>query len=176
MSTKPLAYTLQQLHVKMSACDDINRSLHVKDRLPRMEALHTFTFVKSFRSNSNEEWTLLNMLTASSVMPILRRINFSIVIARDDLDLMTNSALFTDYRHVDIHYALIIDDNRPHFELNEYVPRGSQSHPRQIASATFMSDYWPHDQPFTSHEQFYVSYHFINIKSYFSNRLLTLSV
>ncbi|CAF4315515.1 unnamed protein product [Rotaria sp. Silwood2] len=155
MSTTPLACTLQQLHIKMSVCNDINRSLHAKDCLPRMEALHTFTFVNLFRSYCSEEWTLLNVLTTSSVMPILRRINFSIVIARDDLDRMTNSALFTDYRHVDIHYALIINDSRQHFELREYVPRGSQFHPRQIASATFISEYWPHDPPFTTPEQLY---------------------
>ncbi|CAF4554153.1 unnamed protein product [Rotaria socialis] len=155
MSTTPLACTLQQLHIKMSVCNDIDRSLHAKGCLPRMEALHTFTFLKSFHSYSSEEWTLVNVLTSSSVMPILRRMNFSIVIARNDLDRMTNSALFTDYRRVDIHYALIINDNRPLFELSKYVPRGSQSHPRQIASATFMFDYWPHDQPFTTSEQFY---------------------
>ncbi|CAM4978380.1 unnamed protein product [Rotaria socialis] len=155
MSTTPLACTLQQLHIKMSVCNDIDRSLHAKGCLPRMEALHTFTFLKSFHSYSSEEWTLVNVLTSSSVMPILRRMNFSIVIARNDLDRMTNSALFTDYRRVDIHYALIINDNRPLFELSKYVPRGSQSHPRQIGSATFMFDYWPHDQPFTTSEQFY---------------------
>ncbi|CAF3347551.1 unnamed protein product [Rotaria socialis] len=176
MSTTPLACTLQQLHIKMSVCNDIDRSLHAKGCLPRMEALHTFTFLKSFHSYSSEEWTLVNVLTSSSVMPILRRMNFSIVIARNDLDRMTNSALFTDYRRVDIHYALIINDNRPLFELSKYVPRGSQSHPRQIASATFMFDYWPHDQPFTTSEQFYVSYHLINIKIYFNDIQVTVSI
>jgi hypothetical protein len=50
MSTKPLSYTLQQLHIKIpDVCNDITFSLRDKDFLPRMESLHTFTFAKSFK-------------------------------------------------------------------------------------------------------------------------------
>lgn len=48
---------------------------------------------------------------------------------------------------------MIIDDERPHMELLPYVQRYS----RQIASATFVSQYWPDDQPFNTPGQFYVS-------------------
>ncbi|CAF1222618.1 unnamed protein product [Rotaria sordida] len=95
-----------------------------------------------------EEWTLLDMLTSSRVMPILRRMTFSIVINAVDLNHMNHSAIFTDYRHVDVHYAFIFDDNRSHSELSKFVPYGSQSHPREIASGTFISECWPDSQPF----------------------------
>ncbi|CAF2577417.1 unnamed protein product [Rotaria sp. Silwood2] len=63
---------------------------------------------------------------------------------------MNHSTLFTDYRHVDVHYAFIFDDNRSHSELSKFVPYGSQSHPREIASGTFISECWPDSQPFTT--------------------------
>ncbi|CAF3339028.1 unnamed protein product [Rotaria sp. Silwood2] len=130
-------------------------SLFDKNALPRMESLHTFTFAKSFKWHSSEEWTFVNVLTTFNVMPVLRRMNFSIVIDVNDLDQMTQSPLFNDDRHIDIHYAFVIHDNRQHCELNQYVPRGSLSHRRQIASATFISEYWPVDKTFMSHKEIY---------------------
>lgn len=44
-------------------------------------------------------------------------------------------------------------------ELNKYVSCGSQSHPRQIASVTFISDSWSEDQLCITPDQAYVSYH-----------------
>ncbi|CAF0831231.1 unnamed protein product [Rotaria sordida] len=105
-----------------------------------------------------KEWTLLDMLTSSRVMPILRRMTFSIVINAVDLNHMNHSAIFTDYRHVDVHYAFIFDDNRSHSELSKFVPYGSQSHPREIASGTFISECWPDSQPFETPGEKYVSY------------------
>jgi hypothetical protein len=119
--------------------------------------LHTFTFSKSFDWHFPEEWTFVDILTSSKVMPILQRMNFSIVIESNDVDHMNHSALFTDYRNVDIHYAFIINDNRLHSEISQYIPHGSQSHPREIGSATFISDCWPDDQLCKTPGQYYVS-------------------
>ncbi|CAF3366082.1 unnamed protein product [Rotaria sp. Silwood2] len=137
-------------------CGDMWLCLRDKDFLPRMESLHTFTFVKSFKRYLSEEWTLVNVLTTFNVMPVLRRINFSIFIDVNDLDQMTHSALFNDDRHIDVHYAFMINDNREHFELNQYVPHGSLSHPRQIASATFISECWPVDPTIINHDEIYL--------------------
>jgi hypothetical protein len=81
-----------------------------------MEALHTFTFVKWLVSYSDKEWTSIDALTSTDVMPFLRRMNFAVLMDADDLLQMSRSALFTDCRHSD----------RSHQELDEYVPRGSQ--------------------------------------------------
>ncbi|CAF1400667.1 unnamed protein product [Adineta steineri] len=155
MSTEPLSHTLEQLHIKLCGGPGLMESLGAIRLLPQMKVLHTFSFVKSFNWHSFLEWTFVKILTSSNIMPVLRRINFSLVISVDDLIRMRNSALFTDFRHIDIHYAFIINDDCPHIELLNYVPRGSQSHSRQIASATFISDCWPDNQPFRTPGQFY---------------------
>ncbi|CAF2487096.1 unnamed protein product [Rotaria sp. Silwood2] len=156
MSTKPLAHTLQQLHITMSdISDNLNHRPHNINLLPRMERLHTFTFVKSYDWHRAEEWTFLDSLTFSSIMPILRRINFSIVIDADDLIRMNRSALFTDIRHIDVHYAFMINDDRSHIELRKYLPFNNQSYSRPIASATFISGCWPDNQPFRTPGQSY---------------------
>jgi len=67
--TKPLSYTLQQLHVRIQDLgDDIHRCLRDKDLLPRMESLHTFTYIKSLKQYSNEKWTFVNILTSCNVL------------------------------------------------------------------------------------------------------------
>ncbi|CAF3322938.1 unnamed protein product [Rotaria socialis] len=156
LSTKPLSFTLQQLHVYISDFSHMWLCLRKKDLLPRIASLHTFSFVKSLKWHSAEEWTLLNELTTSSVMPVLRRMNFSIVIDVHDLEQMTHSALFNDDRHIDVHYVFMINDNRQHAELNQYIPHGSLSHPRQIASATFISECWPVDPTIKDHDDSYL--------------------
>lgn len=159
MLTQPLPHTLQQFHVKLNddwSCSHIDIS--ATKFLPRMETLHTFTFVKSFKWHFREEWTFVDILTSSSVMPDLQQMNFSVVINVDDLNDINHSALFTDYRHVDVHYAFIINDNRSHSELSKHIPLGSQSHSRQIASATFIAESWPDNQPFATPGEYYVSY------------------
>lgn len=160
MSCQPLRHTLKQFHVKLSDASAIPYpDISCTRYLPRMEALHTFTFVKSFQWHFKEEWTVLDIFSSSNVMPILRRINFSIVIDMDDLYQMNRSSLFTDYRHVDVHYAFIVNDTESQSELLKYVPSGSQSYPRQIAGASFISRCYHNDQPLTTSNQQYVSDH-----------------
>jgi hypothetical protein len=50
MSTKPLAQTLQQLHIKLSGiyCRIHDSANIMRKVLPRMGVLHTFTFIKTF--------------------------------------------------------------------------------------------------------------------------------
>ncbi|CAF4498120.1 unnamed protein product [Rotaria sp. Silwood2] len=157
-STKPLSYTLKQLHIKIrDLCGDFGFSLRNKGLLHRMESLHTFTFIKSFKCYSNEEWEFVNVLTNSDIMPVLRRINFSVFIDANDLVQMTHSNLFVDDRHIDVHYVFMISDDRQHSELDEYVPRGSLSHPRQIASVTFISECWPVDSMMHNRDEIYLN-------------------
>ncbi len=150
MSTEPLQHTLEQLHVKVADYSCLQDNLDAIHLLPEMKVLHTFGCVKSFHWHSTGEWTFINLLTSSNIMPVLRRANFSLVIDVNDLIQMCNSALFTDSRHIDVHYAFIVIDDRSHEELVNYLPCSSQSYSRQIASATFISDCWPDNQPFTT--------------------------
>ncbi|CAF3968982.1 unnamed protein product [Rotaria sordida] len=138
-------------------CDNFGFSLRNKGLLHRMESLHTFTFIKSFKCYSNEEWEFVNVLTNSDIMPVLRRINFSVFIDANDLVQMTHSNLFVDDRHIDVHYVFMISDDRQHSELDEYVPRGSLSHPRQIASVTFISECWPVDSMMHNRDEIYLN-------------------
>jgi hypothetical protein len=55
----------------------------------------------------------------------------------------------------------MVDDNREHFKLNQHIPpHGSLSHPRQIASATFISESWPIDPTIRDRDEIYVSNYF----------------
>lgn len=168
MNTEPLCHTLKQLHITLSDAASVSNPRYSDGNVwPRMEALHTFTFIKSFRWHFNNEWFLLDKLTGSDVMPLLRRMNFCIVIDIDDLDRMYRSALFTDYRHVNIHYAFMINDNREHVQLIDSVQRYNQYHQHQIVSATFNSESWPNIHLLfeTYDDVDHVSFHFLNIKS-----------
>lgn len=172
MMTQPLSHTLQQLHITINNVASSPFFLLPDAHFwPRMEALHTFTFVTSFKWHFRNEWALVDTLTSSNVMPLLRRMNFCIVIHIDDLNQINHSALFADYRHIDVNYAFMITDNRQHIELRDYVPHGSQSHPHEIVSATFISEYWPDNQSFKTPGLRYVSYQFIKIISYFTEKL-----
>jgi hypothetical protein len=168
MSTEPLSHTLEQLHTRLANESNLQDNLDAINILPQMKTLHTFSFVKSFHWYSIVEWRFLNLLTSSNIMPVLRRLNFSLVINVHDLIQMRNSAVFTDFRHIDINFAFVINDERPHKELVNYV---TQFHSRQIASATFISDCWPDSQPFTTPDLFYVSFHFA--KDYFDGTLFS---
>ena len=160
MSTEPLSHTLKELHIKLTDESDLENSLDKIHLLPEMKVLHTFSFVKSFDWQSDVEWIIVDLLTSSNIMPLLRRMNFTLVINVIDLVGMNNSALFTDFRHIDVHYAFIINDECSHIELLNYVQHGCRSHPREIASATFICGDWPDNQPFTTPSLFYVSFHF----------------
>jgi hypothetical protein len=171
MSTEPLSHTLQELHIKLTRQYHLENSLDKIHLIPEMKVLHIFSFVKSFDRHSAVEWTIVDLLTSSNIMPLLKRMNFALVINVIDLVGMNNSALFRDSRHIDVHYAFIINDERPHIGLLNYVPHGSQSHPRQIASATFICGDCPDDQLFITPHLHYVSVHFL--KNYFNTGLYT---
>jgi len=171
MITQPLSHTLQQLHITINdVASNSHPRLPYAHFWPQMKVLHTFTFVKSFNWHFSKEWTLIDTLTSSDIMPMLRRMNFCIVIDTDDLHGMHRSALFTDYRHVDVHYAFMINDNRQHIELSDYLQGHSQSHRRQIVSATFISECWPNNQLFKAHDLLYVSSYSIKITDCFKGR------
>ncbi|CAF2852935.1 unnamed protein product, partial [Rotaria sp. Silwood2] len=156
LSTKPLSHTLKQLHIKMpDFCGYRSFSSFDKNTLPRIESLHTFIFAKSFKWHSSEKWSFVNVLTTCNVMPMLRPMNFSLFINVNNLYQMNNSLLFNDHCHINVHYAFIIHNNRQHCEFNQHVPRDSLSHRRQIANATFISEYWPADETFMSHKEIY---------------------
>ena len=154
MSTEPLAQTLQQLRITIN---DMNNRLYYNlndvSLTPQMKALKVFSFVKTFGCCFGEEWTFVDRITSINIMPVLQHMSFCIVMNADDLVRMNQSALMTDCRHVDIRFAVMINDDRSHMELLPYVQRSS----RQMASATFVSQCWPDDQPFTTPGQFYVS-------------------
>jgi hypothetical protein len=81
MKTQPLSRTLQQLHITMSDIASSPRPRFSNTNVwSRMEVLHTFAFIKSFEWHFNKEWFLLDILTRSNIMPLLRRMNFCIVI------------------------------------------------------------------------------------------------
>ena len=138
MATKPLCYTLRQLHVKTRdrgamrtfQLPDVDASLS-------MPSLQTFTFMKPLYYESTEEWAFIDMLTSSQVMPVLKRIHFIVAIAISDLDRIAQAMILNNDRHVDVHYAMLLNDNQCHTELTKRVPHGSRSHPRSIASATY---------------------------------------
>ncbi len=75
---------------------------------------------------------------------------------------MNHSSVLTDFRHVDVRCALIINDDRSHMELREYVLHYIQFRSRQMVSATFISECWPDNQSFLTPDQYYVSFRFIN--------------
>lgn len=145
MATKPLCNTLRQLHVKIR---DINvlGILHLSevDVSISMPSLHTFTFMKPLYHEAIEEWALIDMLTSSQVMPVLKRIHLIVAVTMSDLERIDQSMVFNDDRNVDVHFAMLLHDNQCHAEVTKHIPRGSRSHPRSIASATYyrnMSDY-----------------------------------
>jgi hypothetical protein len=145
MATEPLCKTLRQLHVKTRDVG-FKRLFRLSDVDPslRMSSLHTFTFMKPLYHENTEEWAFIEMLTSSEVMPVLKRIHVIVAISILDLERIDQSAVFNDDRNVDVHFAMLLNDNQCHAELTKRVPRGSRSHPRSIASGTFdrnMSDY-----------------------------------
>jgi hypothetical protein len=138
MATEPLCYTLRQLHVKTRDIG-IQRSFQLSDvdASLSMPSLQTFTFMKPLYYENTEEWAFLDMLTSSQVMPVLKRIHLIVAITISDLDRIDQSMIFDDDRHVDVDYAMLLNDNQCHTELSKRVPRGSRSHPRSIATATY---------------------------------------
>lgn len=114
MSIKPLADTLHQLHVKIyNSSFNTHSHVSISNLSIQMVNLHTFTLVQDFFSEFPIEWTMFEMLTSSKVMPVLQRSNVSIFININDLNRIGLSSLFTDHRHVDVHFAFHLI-NCPH--------------------------------------------------------------
>jgi hypothetical protein len=122
-----------------------------------MSSLHTFTLMKPLSYETTEDWAFIDLLTSSQVMPVLKRIHFIVAIGTSDLERIAQSMLFNDDRNVDVHFAILLNNNQCHAELSKRIPYGSRSHPRSLASATYwrdMSDYdWTQELPI----QLYVS-------------------
>ncbi|CAF2955633.1 unnamed protein product [Rotaria sp. Silwood2] len=143
MSTPPLSTTLHQLHVKVGNSDFNTRSpISTSPLSIRMVSLHTFTLVQTFFSMLTIEWVFFEMLTSSNVMPVLRRANVSIFIDISDLNCISSSSLFTDHRHVDVHFAFSLINCPRYVEVTQYIPRGNRFRPREIVGATFVVNYW----------------------------------
>ena len=158
MATSPLSRTLRQLHLKL--CDNgRDLSVRVSDMLIAfcMSSLCTFSFVKPLYWQFADEWTFLDALTSSTVMPVLQRAKLIAAIHVSDLDQIGRSALFNDHRCVDVQYAFILDDRLSHTDLDQRIPRGSRAHPRSVASATFVRDTSNDHRPDAMPGKFYVS-------------------
>jgi hypothetical protein len=159
LSTPPLSDTLRQLHVKVGNSDfDTHSPLSKSDLSIQMVNLHTFTLVQGFFSVLTIEWTVFEILTSLKVMPVLRRVNVSIFIDIDDLNCINSSSLFTDHRHVDVHFAFHLINCRQYSQVTQYIPCGHCFHPREIVGATLLVNRWissskwfTASDPFVSH-------------------------
>lgn len=139
ISTPPLANTLRQLHVKVCKSDgDNNSDKSISSLLTRMVNLHTFTFVQKFFCKLTSEWTNFEMLTSSNIMPVLRRANVSIFININNLNRISSSSLFTDHRHIDVHFAFHLINCPQYTDVTQFIPHGNRFHPREIVGATFV--------------------------------------
>jgi hypothetical protein len=169
MATRPLYATLRQLHVKMrdKGADLCVRVFEMNIAF-RMSSLGTFTFVKSLHRQFSDEWTLIEALTSPHVMPVLKRANLIVAIHVSDINNINQSMLFNDHRRVDIQYAFILDEDRSHIDVDQRIPRGSRSHPRPVASATFLRNTSIDRRPLIAPEKFCVSY--------FSDRCFSLTL
>jgi len=121
-----------------------NSDVHLpnKDQLVAMKKLYTFTFVKSFLWKLKNELTFIDIITSTDIMPLLRRINLSITLDNDEFNRIKQCSIFNDYRCVDVHFVLCINDYDANFRLTNLIPRGSLSYPREIMGSAFMFNYW----------------------------------
>jgi hypothetical protein len=158
ISTRPLSDTLRQLHVQVgnSICNT-HSSVSLSNLSIQMVNLHTFTLVQTFFSMLRIEWTVFEVLTSSKLMPVLRRANVSVFININDLNRIDSSPLFTDHRHVDVHFAFHFINCPQYIRITQYIPRGNRFHPRDIVGATFVVNQWcsrsewlPDADPFVS--------------------------
>ena len=86
LSTPPLSSTLKQLHVGMGENTSNIHSIPKSDLSIQMINLHTFTLAQKFFYASTIEWKIFEILTSSTVMPVLRRANVSIFLDINDLN------------------------------------------------------------------------------------------
>jgi hypothetical protein len=173
MATKPLCNTLRQLHVKIRDVGS-KGTFHPSeiDASLSMPSLHTFTFMKPLYYETTEEWAFIDMLTSSEVMPVLKRIHFIVAIRMPDLKRIDQSMVFNDDRNVDVHFAMLLHSNQCHAELTKRIPHGSRSHPRSIASATYLRNVSGYDWSQKLPHGFYVSDLFeVNAKGCLEKRM-----
>jgi hypothetical protein len=162
MSTQQLSCTLRQLHVTIDNGNYHNYcTAAISNRLIPMVNLHTFTFFKAFFSHLIIRWTFMEFLTSSNVMPVLRRANMSFFINTNDLNCIGSSPLFTDHRHVDVHFAFSLINCPQYTEVTQYIPHGSRFHPREILGATFVVNRWSNKSEWLTDGDPFVSYCFI---------------
>lgn len=144
MSTSPLSNTLRHLHVIL--CDDYfynssdNHPIHTVSAI--MLNLRTFTLVQTYFSILTVEWKLVEMLTSSKVMPVLRRANLALPVSIDYLDRIRSAPIFIDHRHVEVNFAFSLINCRRYNEMTQLIPCGSHFYPREIAGATFIVNSW----------------------------------
>jgi hypothetical protein len=79
------------------------------------------------------------MVISSNLMTVLQHANVSILINIEDLNCIGSSSLFTDHRHVDVHFAFHLINYSQYMKVTQYIPRGNYFHPREIDSATFVN-------------------------------------
>ena len=138
MATKPLCDTLRELHVKTrDITGDRTFRLSDYDASLCMSSLQRLTLMKPLHYETSEEWVFIDILTSPEIMPALERIHFIVAIGSSDLEKIDQSMLFNDDRNVDVHFAILLNDNQCHAELTKRIPDGSRSHPRSVASATY---------------------------------------
>ena len=169
MSTPPLFQTLRQLHVKVgNSSFNICSVLSASDLSIEMINLHTFTLVQKFFSMLTIEWTVFEKLTSSKVMPALRRANVSLFLNVKDLKQISSAGLFTDHRHVDVHFAFHLINCPQYTEVTQYIPHGNHFHPRNVVGATFTVNHWSDRTQWSSDGDIFVS----NILARFPPHLL----
>lgn len=162
LSTSPLSQTLRRLHLKLGNSRADARCFMSKSDLSfPMNNLHTFTLVQTLFSITTIEWTMFERLISSEIMPVLRRANVSIAMHVNDLIQISSLSLFTDHRHVDVHFAFHLFNCPQYRQVTQYIPCGNPFHPREIVGATFLVKEWSDkskwltdDHPFVSHSQF----------------------
>ena len=136
ISAEALSTTLEQLHVTLRSYHWMNENLSGKLELPSMMYLHTFTLIQSIFSEDRIEWSIIELLTAPKVMPVLRRMNLAIFITVNDLNRINGSPLFTDDRRIDVQFAFIVGDSSLGIQLSHKLPHGSRFYPREVVGVT----------------------------------------
>ncbi|CAF4166576.1 unnamed protein product, partial [Rotaria magnacalcarata] len=97
-STEPLSNTLRHLHITIGESSfNTHCPVSMYNLSIRMINLHTFSLVQTFFSMLTIEWAVFEILTSSSVMPVLRRANVSLFININDINRIGSSGIFTDH-------------------------------------------------------------------------------
>ena len=137
MSVKTLSTTLEQLHVTLRSLHEMDEDIPSEGlEFPSMMNLHTFTLIQSILSGKRVSWSMIESLTASTVMPVLRRVSLAIFITVDEVHRTKTSFLFTDDRRIDVQFAFIVDNGSLGLQLSHQIPHGSRFHPREVVGVT----------------------------------------